>query len=501
MSSPEFVGSTGCSERGSTVQWRETAPLCVAFALLFAVLYGGTSWWTTRLGTLPNWNLPFEARVPFVPSLCLVYMTITPALLLAPFVFRSRRAMAPLFVTLTAELFVACVFFVLVPQTVAWSRPPVTGWVAVPFAVADAMNLSYNQFPSLHVAFAFTAALAYSRRRGAIAKLAWIAWAFAVAGSAWLIWEHNLLDLAGGVALAGTAMAVLYTRVERGYDALAIELTCLAQCALFARRHLRYALIFVIIWGASIRRWRQTRVVRTGFCCAQWIDDLLDGDRPTDREPLLVVDDLLQQVETRRFAADELSQLTAWFVRDLEACDPRAVDTFVALVREMRRDRERALSRATWPEADLDDHHQRTFRCSVDLMLTATGCTARATDVPHLVDALAWCSVFRDLEDDLRAGIVNVPQEVVAAGSSAVDDWQRRSRLAALQALELSRAEVAAIGDARGRRILSIFQRSIERFAGKQRGRRGVQTSVGVREPQPTCPGSADFSPHEKGLR
>lgn len=487
MSSSEFLGS---SEESSRLRLRETLPLCATFALLFVLFYGATSWWTTRLGALPNWNLPFETRVPFVPSLCLVYMTITPALLLAPLVFRSRRAITPLFVTLTVELIFACVCFLLFPQTVAWSRPPVTGWIAVPFAIADAMNLAYNQFPSLHVAFAFTAALAYSRRRSAVVKLAWLTWALAVATSAWLMWEHNLVDLAGGIVLALAAMAMIYSRVERSefLDALHIELLCVRQCAIFARRHLRYALIFAIIWGASLRQWRRYRVVRTGFCAAQWIDDLLDGDRPSSHEPLQIIDDLLRQIEGRSFASDELSRLTATFVNDLERCDAHAVDTFLALVREMRRDRERAMSRAVWPNAELEEHHQRTFQLSIDLMLIVSGCSARAVDVPHLVTALAWCSVFRDLDADLRAGIVNIPAEVLAGSSSvarvveteAFARWSDALHADALSTLTLSAAELDALRDDRARGILRIFQRSIEKF-GRRRIANHQRTLLPVR--------------------
>ncbi|MGZ8787807.1 MAG: hypothetical protein ACXW4P_06195, partial [Thermoanaerobaculia bacterium] len=255
---------------------------CILFALVFVVCYGGAAWWTSTLpGPLPSWDFAFEQHVPFVPGLSIIYITITPVLLLAPFLLRERTPMFAL--ALSVETIIATFFFVLFPQTNAWVRPEVTGWARVPFGIADTMNLAWNEFPSLHVAFAVSAAWAYRR-------FAWTVWAAAVAVSAWLMWEHHLVEIAAGVALGMIVMRV----AER--ESTWVELCCLAQCARFSRRHIRYFVIFLAIYGPSLLHWRRYRAVRTGFCAAQWIDDLLDGDRPSDREPLEIVGELLEEM-------------------------------------------------------------------------------------------------------------------------------------------------------------------------------------------------------------
>ncbi|MGZ5433054.1 MAG: hypothetical protein ACXWH7_09010, partial [Thermoanaerobaculia bacterium] len=255
---------------------------CILFALVFVVCYGGAAWWTSTLpGPLPSWDFAFEQHVRFVPGLSIIYITFTPVLLLAPFLLRERTPMFAL--ALSVETIIATFFFVLFPQTNAWVRPEVTGWARVPFGIADTMNLAWNEFPSLHVAFAVSAAWAYRR-------FAWTVWAAAVAVSAWLMWEHHLVEIAAGVALGMIVMRV----AER--ESTWVELCCLAQCARFSRRHIRYFVIVLAIYGPSLLHWRRYRAVRTGFCAAQWIDDLLDGDRPSDREPLEIVDELLEEM-------------------------------------------------------------------------------------------------------------------------------------------------------------------------------------------------------------
>ena len=492
---------------------------CVLFALLFGLCYGGAAWWTATLpGPLPSWDFAFEQRVPFVPWLSIIYLTITPVLLLAPLLLRDRTPMFAF--ALSVQTVVATFFFVLFPLQNAWARPEVDHW---PFRLADAMNLAYNEFPSLHVAFAVSAAWAYRR-------VAWALWAAAVAVSAWLMWEHHLVEIVAGVALAMIVMRV----AER--ESTWVELCCLVQCAKFSRRHLRYFVIFLAIYGPSLLHWRRYRAVRTGFCAAQWIDDLLDGDRPSQREPLEIVDELLDGMSLRegaprnrwsgrlrgrrllatprvpgqspglnwaarlraprvgrhrdragwRSAARRpvpLSRLTRAFFAEVTA-DARR--DFIALVHCMRVDRVRVIRHERWTAERLDEHHRRTFTLSVNLMLHTAGCAARAEQVPSLIDALAWCSVFRDLEEDLRKGLDNIPR------GADVKDWTRESHARACAALERSAREIAALDDPRARGLLGIFQRSIEKFARRDSGATTARAFLRMPQPQST----ADLPPH-----
>jgi hypothetical protein len=261
-----------------------------------------------------------------------------------------------------------------------------------------------------------------------------------------LIWEHHFIDLAGGAVLAAMCIIWIYLPLQNREKrrVLWIELWCLEQCARFSLRHRRYLVIFAAIWGPSILNWRALRVVRVAFCTAQWIDDVLDGDRRSKREPLEVVDEFLSQ--------------ESWLFEELRKLD--AADKFIALIREMRRDRERVLDHARWRSDQIDEHLRCTFHLSVELMLILTGSRARADDVPALIDALAWCSTFRDLDEDLRKGLNNIPIEV-----SDVDAWSRRRHAQAEVALRASSLQIAKLDDRSSSQILGMFQSSIERFA------------------------------------
>jgi hypothetical protein len=288
------------------------------------------------------------------------------------------------------------------------------------------------------VAFACSIAWAYR-------KTGWTLWSIAVALSTWLMWEHNLIDIAGGVLLAFGVMHFVYPR-------LWVELCCLWQCAQFSRRHRRYFVISVAIYTASLLHWKRYRAMRLGFSAAQWIDDLLDGDRASEREPLEIVDEL-------QASTDSLTRLTAAFFDEM----PSAREDFLALVQTMRRDRVRVLGHERWSAAELDAHHRATFTLSVNLLLMTTRCTARAEQIPALIDALAWCSVFRDLDDDLRKGLNNIPADV-----TDVAGWSQARLNAARETLRESASQIAELSDSRARWILKIFQRSVEKFASAE---------------------------------
>ena len=84
------------------------------------------------------------------------------------------------------------------------------------------------------------------------------------------------------------------------------------------------------------------------------------------------------------------------------------------------------------------------------------------------------------LDDDLCKGLNNIPI------GADVDAWTRESHRRALITLRRSAAEVAAVQDPRARRILTIFQRSIEKFAGATAAR------LNLRMPQ----SDRDLPPH-----
>ena len=402
--------------------------LAALFALLFVLLYGGAN----LLAALVPWRirpaLPFEAAVPFVPAWSIVYLSL-PLLLLLCGLRLDRRGAWTLFAVLAAELAAAAPFFVLLPVQTAWPPREAGGFWQPFFLLADRVSLSRNHLPSLHTAFALTAAR-FAWRQRFPARALYVLWAAAVVLSTLLIHEHHLADLAAGglLALAACRFVAPIAARDSVFRRADTAFLLLREQAAFARRHRRYALISLILALYRIRRPKRGGLMVAGYCFLQAFDDLMDGDRPLPPKacgngvsvsPVAEADRLISEWQRGVFDThDHYSRLAACFRGRLNAVLPpdtarEAVFQTASLLHTMRRDRLRADAAEIWPAAALAAHHRATFADSLDLLFAAAGASSRSRDLPELADALAWCSVMRDLRQDLAAGIVNIPAEIL----------------------------------------------------------------------------------------
>jgi membrane-associated phospholipid phosphatase len=457
------------------------AILTISFALTFAVLYGLGS----ALSAFVPWRLsvalPLDAGLPFWPGAAAVYLTILPVLMLAPFALRDLASLLPLFAALMLETGIAFVFFILLPvdpPAITCCDQPLTSAV---FGIADAINLDRNYLPSLHVAFAFTAAAAFAPRAGRIGAALLFLWASAVAASTLLTRQHFVIDVIAGIVLAFLCwrLATQWARRPDIVSAVDIDLLCLRNFERFSRRHRRYLGISILVIASGIPHWRRQRLARAGFAFLQSMDDILDGDRVIDREPLEVADEMIAGLQSGRFADHELARLGAAFRAALlaRAGEP-AVSTAIALLRAMRRDRERVLAGEVLDREALRAQHRATFTPSIDLLLLAADSTLTARDVPELIDAFGWCSTVRDLDEDLRHRLINVPLDVYQRAMSerpmmmlddlprtqAMHDWLAEESARAARLLARSQERIAAFGEQRGAALLRRFANSMRLY-------------------------------------
>jgi membrane-associated phospholipid phosphatase len=466
---------------------RVTGPLALGFALFWLVVYGGASALTRGYPVRLRVHMDWELGLPFVPELSLVYLSLNVLLLLLLFVFRTWPELVPLVVVMGFQTLVAAACFLVLPVEDAFPPVSVTGpWGAL-FAVADTLNLERNYLPSLHVAYAVTAALAIGRRAGPVGRAAVLAWAAAIAASTLLLHQHYLADVVAGGLLAVLTMRGAYARAASPafLRAVRVEALCLGEIYRFGRRHRRYLVVAAIVYRYSLTRWRAFRPIRVGFCFLQHVDDLLDGDRPADREPAEIVDDVVGQLQRGFFDERPLAALARCLWEDMARFEARGDDPrgqLLALIGLMRRDRIRVRERLLLPEDELRAHLRQTFRHAVDLMLVLGGADVRAREVPDLVEAFGWCSTMRDLREDLAKGLVNVPAPVVAAAraggatalgyeqlvaSPAVRQWLEHEYRRALEHLDRADAQLARLDGRSGAAVLRLFHRSIGRFAAR----------------------------------
>ncbi len=169
-------------------------------SVLFAAVYGGADYITGLRARHLRIDFAFEQRVPFVPELSPVYCSLYLMFLMVPFVLYSERQLWLYVRTMALITCVAGICFLLIPARLAFSFPVNDRRLPVTFQIADGLNLTYNLCPSLHVAYAALHAEVFRQLKS---NSMWLfhLWAIAIAMSAWLTYQHHLIDLVAGYLL------------------------------------------------------------------------------------------------------------------------------------------------------------------------------------------------------------------------------------------------------------------------------------------------------------
>ncbi len=193
---------------------RYAALLSLANALWFAFVYGGTDALTSH----HNWRLPVdlpgELRIPFIPAMTVFYMSLYALFLLSPFILRTRREVRALVRTLALVIAAGGIGFLLFPAELAFAPPgegELGAWAGL-YHLADALNLTYNLVPSLHVAMSVVCVAIFAPRAPEAGKLLLWSWAILIAASTLLIHQHHLLDVVTGWLLALVGVRAVFRR-------------------------------------------------------------------------------------------------------------------------------------------------------------------------------------------------------------------------------------------------------------------------------------------------
>jgi membrane-associated phospholipid phosphatase len=207
------------AERGSRFiawpGWRhvaESTALALANLVWFGLVFYGCDVITRERSLRVPIHTPLDLDIPFVPAMTVVYLSMELLFLAGPFVLRTRNEFRAAIAMLAVAIGVAAVCFLLIPAQLAY--PPVLeselGVWAGAYHIADAVNLTYNLVPSLHVALTVACVAAFARHARAITKaLLWI-WAIGIALSTLLTHQHHLVDAVSGWVLGLLCFRFVY---------------------------------------------------------------------------------------------------------------------------------------------------------------------------------------------------------------------------------------------------------------------------------------------------
>jgi len=206
---------------GPFVAWPGWSHLLYAWALSlangvwFMFVFGGCDFITAHRALRIPVHFAAELKIPFIPAMTAVYMSIYLLFLAGPFILRTRRAFRAMIATLATMIGIAGVGFLLIPGQLAFSPPREQDlgiWAGM-FHLADRLNLDYDLVPSLHIALSVACISAFGTHTGVMGRtLLWI-WATAIALSTLLTHQHHVIDVVTGWFLATLCIRFIYSRL------------------------------------------------------------------------------------------------------------------------------------------------------------------------------------------------------------------------------------------------------------------------------------------------
>jgi protein-tyrosine phosphatase len=130
-------------------------------------------------------------------------MSIDLFFVVAPFLCRTDRELRTFAKRIAAAIIVAGMCFLLFPLRFAFPRPQADGWLGAIFDWFRGMDAPYNLLPSLHAAFTLILLNVYFHHTRGLIRVAIMTWFVLIALSPVLTYQHHLIDILGGFALAG----------------------------------------------------------------------------------------------------------------------------------------------------------------------------------------------------------------------------------------------------------------------------------------------------------
>lgn len=181
--------------------WGRAAAWLAFLGPFFFLSYGVANQVAAQRTGVPSLAFAWERAIPFWPWTILPYWSIDLLYGISLFVCATRAELdAHAKRLLTAQLAaVAC--FLAFPLRFSFERPSVDGWPGALFALLGSFDLPFNQLPSLHIALAVILWTLFAARLGGVARILLDVWFILIGVSALTTWQHHFIDLPAGFAL------------------------------------------------------------------------------------------------------------------------------------------------------------------------------------------------------------------------------------------------------------------------------------------------------------
>lgn len=215
----------------------------------------------------------------------------------------------------------------------------------------------------------------------------------------------------------------------------------------------------------------------TAYHFCREIDDIADGDKelPQGYATFSELQDALNTaMDTNKYPPSGVGVLLRGTVRDMrEYHNVDVREDLSAFLDAMAYEQQRRLNKTISTREELYQLYQNSFGIPQNIAFIGAGSRVRSYDIPELAELQGRIYAVRDLSDELKHGIIFVPQEVLPLGMTAdqlCSDYHALPEIRAWIQEEISEGKrmIAKLRekelDKTGRIMVNFLVQGIERY-------------------------------------
>ncbi|MES0491804.1 MAG: phosphatase PAP2 family protein [Leptospirales bacterium] len=174
----------------------------LAWVTCFIIMYGSMNWITSKEQSPLQLFFEWELSIPFLPGFIWIYLSIV-FIFFVPLFFSNVNGIRYLGPKMLWATFTAGILFWLFPAEAGYVRSDTIADQYLLFRILYFFDhYPHNLFPSLHITY--SAILVFSMLTSVKTVIKWLLWIWflVICLSVFVVHQHHLVDVAGGVLLA-----------------------------------------------------------------------------------------------------------------------------------------------------------------------------------------------------------------------------------------------------------------------------------------------------------
>lgn len=175
----------------------------------FVIVYSGCNHLASLREDVPTLMFEWERHTPFVKELVVPYWSLDLFFCGAFFLCTSKVELNLLTKRLIAVTIASGLFFWLYPLQLGFARPEPSGWTAPFFHALYFNDKPFNLAPSLHISLRSLVWVFYGAHLTGWMRRAVKTWFILIGVSTLLVWQHHLVDVAGGFVMGWLIAALI----------------------------------------------------------------------------------------------------------------------------------------------------------------------------------------------------------------------------------------------------------------------------------------------------